>query len=164
MIEVDGALLTHRKTIEFFGPNETFWKHNDVNSLGDGTRMDYNYLLTYDSYGPVHNKFHRGKCITWASGGGGPGHSWALKWHPAKLTQILYRKGLPTCVKTCKEAEKQHIYCKKLLWFLCIVYSMGCWNNDSKKSVVIFTIFVPNVPQFAGYWTMKKQRKKTVHL
>ncbi len=29
-----------------------------------------NYLLTYDSYGPVHNRFHRGLCITWASGGG----------------------------------------------------------------------------------------------
>ncbi len=31
-----------------------------------------NYLLTYDSYGPVHNRFHRGECITWASGGEGP--------------------------------------------------------------------------------------------
>jgi hypothetical protein len=31
----------------------------------------YNYLLTYDSYGPVHNRFHRGECITWASGGEG---------------------------------------------------------------------------------------------
>jgi hypothetical protein len=33
-----------------------------------------NYLLTYDSYGPVHNRFHRGEpgeCITWASGGEG---------------------------------------------------------------------------------------------
>jgi hypothetical protein len=28
-----------------------------------------NYLLTYDSYGPVHHRFHRGECITWASGG-----------------------------------------------------------------------------------------------
>jgi hypothetical protein len=27
--------------------------------------------LTYDSYGPVHNRFHRGECITWASGGEG---------------------------------------------------------------------------------------------
>jgi hypothetical protein len=25
----------------------------------------YNYLLTYDSYGPVRNRFHRGECITW---------------------------------------------------------------------------------------------------
>jgi hypothetical protein len=31
----------------------------------------FNYLLTYDSYGPVHNIFHRGECITWASGGEG---------------------------------------------------------------------------------------------
>jgi hypothetical protein len=31
----------------------------------------FNYLLTYDSYGPVHNRFHRGECITWASGGEG---------------------------------------------------------------------------------------------
>jgi hypothetical protein len=30
-----------------------------------------NYLLTYDSYGPVHNRFHRGECIIWASGGEG---------------------------------------------------------------------------------------------
>ncbi len=33
--------------------------------------VHYNYLLTYDSYGPVHNRFHRGECITWASGGEG---------------------------------------------------------------------------------------------
>ncbi len=33
--------------------------------------LQYNYLLTYDSYGPVHNRFHRGECITWASGGEG---------------------------------------------------------------------------------------------
>ncbi len=33
----------------------------------------FNYLLTYDSYGPVHNRFHSGECITWASGG-----EWAL--------------------------------------------------------------------------------------
>jgi hypothetical protein len=34
-----------------------------------------NYLLTYDSCGPVHNRFHRGEWITWGSGGGGgPGH------------------------------------------------------------------------------------------
>jgi hypothetical protein len=30
-----------------------------------------NYLLTYDSSGPMHNRFHRGECITWASGGEG---------------------------------------------------------------------------------------------
>jgi hypothetical protein len=40
---------------------------------------------------------------------------------------------------------------------------VGCRKNDSKKSVVFFPIFVPDVPQFAGYWTMKKQ-KKTAHL
>ncbi len=34
-------------------------------------RKHYNYLLTYDSYGPVHNRFHKAECITWASGGGG---------------------------------------------------------------------------------------------
>ncbi len=32
-------------------------------------RDKINYLLTYDSYGPMHNRFHRG--ITWASGGEG---------------------------------------------------------------------------------------------
>ena len=30
-----------------------------------------NYFLTYDSYGPVYNRFHRGEWITWASGGEG---------------------------------------------------------------------------------------------
>ncbi len=35
--------------------------------------MYFNYLLTYDSYGPVHNRFHRGECITWASGVETPG-------------------------------------------------------------------------------------------
>jgi hypothetical protein len=35
-----------------------------------GQGNDDNYLLTYDSYGPVHNRFHSGKCITCASGGG----------------------------------------------------------------------------------------------
>jgi hypothetical protein len=32
-------------------------------------QANFNYLLTYDSYGPVHNRFNRGECITWASGG-----------------------------------------------------------------------------------------------
>ncbi len=40
-----------------------------------------NYLLTYDSYGPAYNKFHRGEWITWASGGEGtldtPGQRYA---------------------------------------------------------------------------------------
>ncbi len=48
-----------------------------------------NYLVTYDPYGPVHNRFHRGECITWAGGGGGgPGHSWALKWNRAKHSSL----------------------------------------------------------------------------
>jgi hypothetical protein len=33
--------------------------------------LQINYLLTYDSYGTVHNRFHRGEWITWASGGEG---------------------------------------------------------------------------------------------
>jgi hypothetical protein len=40
----------------------------------------FNYLLTYDS---VHNRFHRGECIIWASGGEGalgtPGPKWLPK-------------------------------------------------------------------------------------
>jgi hypothetical protein len=46
-----------------------------------------NYLLTYDSYVPLYNRFHRGEWITMVRGGRGPwtllgpGHSWALKWH-----------------------------------------------------------------------------------
>jgi hypothetical protein len=31
----------------------------------------YNFLLTYDSYVPVYNRFHRGEWITRASGGDG---------------------------------------------------------------------------------------------
>jgi hypothetical protein len=34
-------------------------------------RVANNYLLTYGSYGPVYNRFHRGEWITWASGGEG---------------------------------------------------------------------------------------------
>ncbi len=38
--------------------------------------------MTYDSYVPLYNRFHREEWITRVSGGGGgPGHSWALKWH-----------------------------------------------------------------------------------
>jgi hypothetical protein len=33
-----------------------------------GGGLHFNYLLTYDSYGHVHNRFHKGECITWASG------------------------------------------------------------------------------------------------
>jgi hypothetical protein len=32
-------------------------------------RFCNNYLLTYDSYGPVYNRFHREEWITRASGG-----------------------------------------------------------------------------------------------
>jgi hypothetical protein len=39
--------------------------------LRGGTFTAFNYLLTYDSYGPVYNRFHRGEWITWASGGEG---------------------------------------------------------------------------------------------
>ncbi len=46
--------------------------------------------------GPVHNRFHRGECITWASGGGGgPGHPWALKWHPAKRVLFGWAQECP---------------------------------------------------------------------
>jgi hypothetical protein len=31
----------------------------------------YNYLLTYDSYVPLYNRFHRGEWITRVSGGEG---------------------------------------------------------------------------------------------
>jgi hypothetical protein len=35
------------------------------------SKSKYDYLLTYDSYVPVHNRFHRGEWITWDSGGEG---------------------------------------------------------------------------------------------
>jgi hypothetical protein len=48
-----------------------------------------NYLLTYDSYGPVHNRFHRGRMHYLGQwGGGGPGHSWALTWHRANMCDM----------------------------------------------------------------------------
>ena len=31
----------------------------------------YNYLLTYDSYVPLYNRFHRGEWVTRVSGGEG---------------------------------------------------------------------------------------------
>ncbi len=34
-------------------------------------RRNFNYLLTYDFSGPVYNRFPRGECITWVSGGEG---------------------------------------------------------------------------------------------
>jgi hypothetical protein len=34
-------------------------------------RKGNNYLLTYDSSGPVYNRFHGAEWITWASGGEG---------------------------------------------------------------------------------------------
>jgi hypothetical protein len=37
--------------------------------------VNYNYLLTYDSYVSVYNRFHRGEWITRASGGEG---AWTL--------------------------------------------------------------------------------------
>jgi hypothetical protein len=37
----------------------------------DKRLYNINYLLTYDSYGPVYNRFHRGEWITRASGGEG---------------------------------------------------------------------------------------------
>ncbi len=35
------------------------------------TKHGYNYLLTYDSYVPLYNRFHRGEWITRVSGGEG---------------------------------------------------------------------------------------------
>jgi hypothetical protein len=38
-------------------------------------KLKYNYLLTYDSYVPLYNRFHRGEWITRVSEGEGP---WTL--------------------------------------------------------------------------------------
>jgi hypothetical protein len=35
------------------------------------SRLKFNYLLTYDSYVPLYNRFHRGEWITRVSGGEG---------------------------------------------------------------------------------------------
>jgi hypothetical protein len=40
------------------------------------TTRQNNHLLTYDSYVPLYNRFHRGEWITRVSGGEGA-HSWA---------------------------------------------------------------------------------------
>ncbi len=40
-------------------------------NLGYFSNSDNNYLLTYDSYVPLYNRFHRGEWITRLSGGEG---------------------------------------------------------------------------------------------
>jgi hypothetical protein len=40
-----------------------------------------NYLLTYDSYVPLYNRFHRGEWITRVSGGEGALDTPGPKWH-----------------------------------------------------------------------------------
>jgi hypothetical protein len=35
------------------------------------SKMCYNYLCTYDLYGPVRKVFDAGRYITWGKGGGG---------------------------------------------------------------------------------------------
>jgi hypothetical protein len=55
-------------------------------SIFSKLKRNYNYLLTYDSYGPVYNRFHRGKWITWASGGRGP---WTLLG-PLPLAHVIH--------------------------------------------------------------------------
>ncbi len=50
-------------------------KKGRTSSYRERQKAGINYLLTYDSYGPVHNRFHRGEWITWGSGGRGP---WTL--------------------------------------------------------------------------------------
>ncbi len=68
------------------------------------SNVGINYLFTYDFSGPVYNRFPRGECITWVSGGGGgPGHSWDLKWHERSechlgpgvsiIQEIYYTRG-----------------------------------------------------------------------
>ena len=63
-----------------------------VTKLGDLTvpshaTVPFNYLLTYDSFVPLYNRFHRGEWITRVSGGEGaldtPGPLngiWAQEW------------------------------------------------------------------------------------
>ncbi len=45
------------------------------NKRGGGA---FNYLCTYDLYGPVHNVFDAGRHIMWGSGGGGGGEVGAI--------------------------------------------------------------------------------------
>jgi hypothetical protein len=63
--------------------------------------ISINYLLTYDSYGPVHNRFHRGRMhYLGQCGGGGPGHSWAqmaLASLDAIYVQFLYSVFCTVC-------------------------------------------------------------------
>ncbi len=60
-------------------------------------RGQINYLLTSDFSGPVYNRFPRGECITWVSGGEGaldtPGQWWA------KLLRLLTVNSLSYFVK-----------------------------------------------------------------
>jgi hypothetical protein len=45
--------------------------HQTDSSSGCSFSLLFNYLLTYDSYVPLYNRFHRGEWITRVSGGEG---------------------------------------------------------------------------------------------
>ena len=59
-----------------------------------------NYLLTYDSYGTVHNRFHRGEWITWASGGEGALDTPGPPPQGREATRIILRRA-----KGCKHID-----------------------------------------------------------
>jgi hypothetical protein len=48
-----------------------FYEYRTLSSTTDWHMVEVcnNYLLTYDSSGPVYNRFHRGEWIRWVSWG-----------------------------------------------------------------------------------------------
>jgi hypothetical protein len=66
--------------------------------LGGCREWYYNYLLTYDSYVPLYNRFHRGEWITRVSGGEGaldtPGPRVTRVRSPAEANLMHWIQGL----------------------------------------------------------------------
>ncbi len=97
------------------------------------TRQDYNYLLTYDSYGPVYNRFQRGEWITWASGG----EEGALD-NPGPLngTSVSFLSG-----GACVQAQATSLY----LFLGSLYHHMKC-GRFNRVIINIMHLFLPPPP------------------
>ncbi len=96
-------------------------------------KFESNYLLTYDSYGPVYNRFHRGDWIMWASGGEGaldnPG--------PLNGTSISFLSG-GACVQA--QATSLHLILGSLY------HQMKC-GRFNRVIINIMHLFLPPTPK-----------------
>ncbi len=78
------------------GFSAPFLGERNTHRINNAQKLKNNYLLTYDSYGPVHNRFNRGEWITWASWGevalDTPGPLNAIELPPlAPIKSIMHR-------------------------------------------------------------------------